>query len=227
MAVGTLNPVDQTPAAQWQGVPEFLALLAYGELAAYYRLAEDAALAPTLAGKAAIARMGAAQFQHFETLREALAARGDDVFQEMTSFQPVLDMFHARTTPSTWLEALVKFYVGEGLAADFYMEIADGLPPEAAVVVKEVLTDRAHAQFVVEPVRQSVLASPKERSRLALWARRLLGEAIAQAQTVLASREELADLLLRSSGNLNRIAQLFDEVTERHQERIRLLGLEG
>lgn len=225
--MGTLRAVDQTPAAaQWHGVPEFLAVLAYGELAAYYRLAEDASLAPTLEGKAAIARMGAAQFQHFETLREAIAARGGDVFQEMTPFRPVLDMFHARTAPNTWLEALVKFYVGEGLAADFYLEIVDGLPPDVAVVVKDVLTDRAHAQFVVDPVREAVLASPKERSRLALWARRLLGEAIAQAQAVLASREELADLLLQSAGDLNGLARLFDEVTERHEERIKLLGLD-
>jgi hypothetical protein len=153
--------VDQTSAvqpdsAQWEGIPEFLSVLAYGELAAFYRLAEDAALAPTLAGKAAIANMAAAQFEHFEALREAVEARGYDVFQEMTPFQPVLDMFHVRTTPNTWLEALVKFYVGEGLAADFYLAIAQGLPEDVAVVVKDVLVDRSRAQFVVEPVRQAV-----------------------------------------------------------------------
>jgi hypothetical protein len=39
--------------------------------------------------------------------------------------------------------------------------------------------------------RQSV-----ERSRLALWSRRLLGEAITQAQYVLAQRDELVDLVV-------------------------------
>ena len=34
------------------------------------------------------------------------------------------DAFHAHTAPRDWLEGLVKAYVGDGLAADFYREIA-------------------------------------------------------------------------------------------------------
>ncbi|MFD5460790.1 ferritin-like fold-containing protein, partial [Streptomyces olivaceus] len=50
-------------------VVDLLGALAYGELAAFERLAEDAKLAPTLADKAELAKMATAEFHHFERLR--------------------------------------------------------------------------------------------------------------------------------------------------------------
>ncbi|WP_270858121.1 ferritin-like fold-containing protein, partial [Streptomyces rochei] len=54
-------------------VVDLLGALAYGELAAFERLAEDAKLAPTLADKAELAKMASAEFHHFERLRDRLA----------------------------------------------------------------------------------------------------------------------------------------------------------
>ena len=113
----------------------------------------------------------------------------------MTKYASALENYHRLTTPSTWLEALVKTYIGDALAADFYLEIADALPDEAADVVRAVLSETGHSQFVVAEVRAAVTASDKQRHRLALWSRRLLGEAITQAQFVLADHDELVDLV--------------------------------
>ena len=55
-------------------VVDLLGALAYGELAAFERLAEDAKLAPTLEDKAELAKMASAEFHHFEQLRDRLAA---------------------------------------------------------------------------------------------------------------------------------------------------------
>src|SRR5258707_1972386 len=55
-------------------VTDLLGALAYGELAAFERLAEDAKLAPTLSDKAELAAMASAEFHHFEQLRDRLAA---------------------------------------------------------------------------------------------------------------------------------------------------------
>src|SRR4051812_50049212 len=51
-------------------VVDLLGALAYGELAAFERLAEDAKLAPTLEDKAELAAMAAAEFHHFQRLRD-------------------------------------------------------------------------------------------------------------------------------------------------------------
>lgn len=137
----------------------------------------------------------------------------------------MLDSYHASTDPSTWLESMVKFYVADGLAADFYTEIAGALPTEVSDVVRDVLAETGRSQFVVDEVRSAVAASRSERDRLTLWGRRLLGEAITQAQFVMAQRDELAELVLAATGDLNGIATLFDRMQERHAARMAELGL--
>ena len=211
--------------ADHPGVDELFALLAYGEVAAFYRLTEEARMAPNLRGRINMASMAAAEMAHYELLRDALAARGVDVVSAMGRYASALENYHQLTTPSTWLEALVKTYVGDALAADFYMEIADVLPDEVADVVRAVLAETGHSQFVVAEVREAVMSSGRQRSRLALWSRRLLGEAITQAQYVLADRDELVDLVLSGPGGLGQVTDFFGRLQRTHDDRMRELGL--
>lgn len=207
------------------GVAELLAVLAYGEISAFYRLAEDARMAPSMQGRVALASMAAAEMNHFETLVHALSERGIDVYSAMDPFVRALDEYHASTNPSTWMETLVKAHIGDGLAADFYREIAHTLDPAVAATVREVLAETGHSEFVVHEVSTRVKASSQDKARLMLWGRRLLGEAITQAQYVLAQREGLTDLVITASGDLNGVAALFDRMQEQHAERMKVLGL--
>jgi len=207
------------------GVNKLFALLAYGEVAAFYRLTDEARMAPNMRGRIAMASMAAAEMGHYEMLRDALSARGIDVEKAMTGYVSALENYHRLTTPSTWLEALVKTYIGDALAADFYREIADALPDEVAGVVRSVLAETGHSQFVVAEVRTAVASSGKQRNRLTLWARRLLGEAITQAQYVLAEHDELTDLVVSGTGGLGRITDFFDGLQRTHAERMAELAL--
>jgi hypothetical protein len=92
-------------------------------------------------------------------------------------------------------------------------------------VVRSVLSETGHSQFVVAEVRAAVAASGRQRNRLTLWARRLLGEAITQAQYVLADHDELADLVVSGTGGLGHITEFFDRLQRTHAERMRELGL--
>src|SRR5947209_13418218 len=107
-----------------QAVVDLLGVLAYGELTAFERLAEDARWAPSIADKVALAEMAAAEFAHFRTLRERLDKMGVDAEVAMRPFVAPLDAFHDATAPSAWLESVVKAYVGDGFAAGFYREVA-------------------------------------------------------------------------------------------------------
>lgn len=219
------KPVNPGVSADHPGVTELFALLAYGEVAAFYRLTDEARMAPNLAGRINMASMAAAEMNHYELLRDALERRGVDVVPAMTRYASALENYHRLTTPSTWLEALVKTYIGDALAADFYLEIADALPGEAADVVRAVLSETGHSQFVVAEVKAAVTASDRQRHRLALWSRRLLGEAITQAQFVLADRDELVDLVMSSSGGLSQLTEFFDRLQHTHSSRMHELGL--
>ncbi|WP_176358108.1 ferritin-like fold-containing protein [Mycobacterium persicum] len=211
--------------ADHPGVNELFALLAYGEVAAFYRLTDEARMAPNLQGRISMASIAAAEMAHYELLRDALERRGVDVVPAMSKYVSALENYHRLTMPSTWLEALVKTYVGDALAADLYLQIADGLPDEVADVVRAALAETGHSQFVVAEVRAAVTASGKQRSRLALWSRRLLGEAITQAQLLLADHDELVDLVVAGSGGLGQLSAFFERLQQTHDQRMRELGL--
>ncbi|MGB6209436.1 ferritin-like fold-containing protein [Mycobacterium sp.] len=228
----SLSGADQLPdppparvSADHPGVNELFAVLAYGEVAAFYRLTEEARMAPDLRGRISMASMAAAEMGHYELLHDALERRGVDVVSAISRYASALDGYHRLTTPSTWLEALVKTYVGDSLAADFYLQIADTLPDEAADVVRATMSETGHSQFVVAEVRAAVTKSARQRSRLALWSRRLLGEAITQAQYVLAEHDELVDLVVSRTDGLTQLSEIFDRLQRTHDDRMRELGL--
>ncbi|HEX7425969.1 MAG TPA: ferritin-like fold-containing protein, partial [Mycobacterium sp.] len=99
------------------------------------------------------------------------------------------------------------------------------LSDEVAGVVRAVLAETGHSQFVVGEVRAAVTGSQKQRHRLALWSRRLLGEAITQAQFVLADHDELVDLVVSGTGGLGQLTEFFDRLQRTHSTRMHELGL--
>src|SRR4051812_27311605 len=149
---------------------DLLGVLAYGELTAFERLASDGRLAPTIADKAALATMAAAEFAHFTQLRDHLSKLGVDPEDAMAPFVRPLDEFHDTTDPSDWLEGLIKAYVGDGLATDFYREVAAFVRDEdTRGLVLHVLADTGQADFAVSRVREAITDDPALAGRLALW----------------------------------------------------------
>ncbi len=211
------------------GVLELLGLLAYGEISACERLAEDAKMAPDLRNKVEIAAMASAEFGHFEKLRDHLVVLGEDPFEVMLPFAATFERFHHQTTPSDWLEGLVKAYVGDGLAADFYREIAAYLDPETRALVLDTLSGTGHSEFVVDAIRGAIEQDHRVGGRLALWGRRLMGEALSQAQMVVAERDALSAVLVggvdHPGMDLAGIGRMFTRLTEAHAARMEKLGL--
>jgi rubrerythrin len=221
----TLERENRVTEVDTRAVVDLLGALAYAELTAFDRLAEDARLAPSLEGRAALAGMAVAEMGHFQRLRERLVELGADPTGAMTPFVRALDTFHESTRPSTWLEGLVKAYVGDGLASDFYREIAAFLPEPDRALVLEVLADTGHADFAVREVRAAIRADRKVAGRLALWGRRLVGEAISQSQAVIAEHDELAQLIVAGTGDFTGLGRLIERITTAHTERMKTLGL--
>lgn len=210
-------------------VVDLLAVLAYGELSAFERLAADAAMAPSIDDKDALAGMATAEYRHFCLLRDRLDELGVDPQEAMEPFRRALDDFHAQTAPSTWLEGLVKAYVGDGIGTDFYREISAFVDPHTRELVVSVCADLGNSTFIVDRVRTAIAADPRIAGRLALWGRRLVGEALSQAQRVAAERDALSTLLVggvdRPGTDLAEIGRMLARLTENHARRMAALGL--
>lgn len=210
------------------GVVDLLGALACAELTAFLRMAQDAAtLAPTLTDRARLGEVAVTEFGHFRLLRDRLVELGADPDEAMAPFAAAVDAWHDQTEPADWLEALVKAHVGLGIALDFYRAAADYVDPSVKPLVEEVVADQSRADFAVERVRAAVTADPARAGRLALWARRLVGEALSQAQQVVAARPELAGLLAEALAGAERsdVSALFAQLQEEHGKRMAALGL--
>ena len=227
----TASPEDQPgeDAAYRAAVVDLLGALAYGELTAFSRLAADADLAPTQPYKAALAGLAVAEFHHYEALTACLRGMGVDPEEAMAPFIGPIDAFHDRTRPTGWLEGLVKAYVGDGIATDFYREISAYVDPATQALVRSVLQDVGQAEFAVRAVREAIAADPRIAGRLALWGRRLVGEALSQAQRVAVERDALASLLVgghnRPGADLAELGRMFARLTDEHTRRMDRLGL--
>ncbi|TAL21699.1 MAG: hydroxylase [Frankiales bacterium] len=211
-----------------QATVDLLGVLAYGELTAFERLASDARLAPSISDKHALASMAAAEYDHYRRLYDHMLAESIDPEQAMAPFVGPLDAFHDSTPPNDWLEGIIKAYVGDGLATDFYREVAAFVTDAATRgLILETLADTGQASFAVAKVREATKADPAVAGRLALWARRLVGEALIQAQRVAVERDALTELLVGGSGDLAGIARLLTRLTDSHTERMASLGLQA
>ena len=109
--------------------------------------------------------------------------------------------------------------------------VAAFVDPDTRALVHQVLADEGHADFVIEKVRAAIAADPRVAGRLALWGRRLVGEALSQAQRVAADRDALTHLLTgtvdRPGMDLAAISRMFSRLVENHTRRMTTLGLQA
>lgn len=211
-------------SAHQEATIDLLGVLAYGELQAFERLSQDALLSPDLAGREAVTQMAIGEYGHYKILAEGLRARGADPMAAMRPFVAPIENFHKSTAPADYPEALVKIYVGDGIAADFYREVGQFVDEDSRVLVDEVCADLGHSVFVVPTVRKMISEDKTLASRLSLWGRRLVGEALSQSQRVAAEREAMGELLVGST-DLAELGRMFARLTDAHAARMRELGL--
>ena len=228
---GTTGEVAFEDDAYTAAVVDLLGVIAYGELTAFERLVDDAKLAPSLGDKMELTTMAVAEFGHVAPLLDRIAALGGDPVAAMQPFEKPFDEFHAHTKPRDWLEGLVKAYVGDGLAADFYREVAAFLDRGTRDLVIDSLEESGQSRFVIDRVRAAIEADHRVGGRLALWGRRLMGEALSQAQRVAADRDALTALLAggidRPGMDLAALSRMFARLTENHTKRMDELGLDS
>ncbi|WP_019136474.1 ferritin-like fold-containing protein [Cellulomonas massiliensis] len=223
---------------------DLLALVAQLEHTAFARMAADSALAPTLEQRLELSRLAAEAVSRRDRVLARVQELGGDPVTALRQYDDVLDEFDARTQPSTWWERLLKVYVGYGVADDFCRLAAEALDPQSRELVLAVLDDASHAELAVAELDAAGSQDGALSSRLALWGRRIVGEALSVVQGLLSQRPPLARLVQRAqqaraqsadadapaapTGDGSAAvegAKVFGELTAQHTRRMSRLGL--
>ena len=206
-------------------VVDLLGMLAYAELLAFDRMAGDAALAPDIRRRAILSEMAAVEISNHRRVSDRLAEHGAQPEIAMAPFRAALDSYHSQTQPGDWLEALTKAYVGDSIADDFAREVARGLDQPDRDLVIEVLHESRYADFAAAEIRQALIEDQSQTHRLSMWARRLVGEALSQAQRVAAERPAFAELLANAGDEEQDVAAMLKRLTTAHTTRMAAIGL--
>lgn len=213
-----------------EGTVELLGAIAYGTISGFTRMAADSEMARDLRLKRALAGMAVKEFTNHELISERIVQLGEDPVAAMAPFEDAFESYHARTRPRNLLEGMVKAYIGDGIANDFFVEIARYVDPASREVVQRASSDGKAVDTIVSAVRAGIREDPRRGGPLALWGRRLMGEALTQGQVVAAQREALSELVLglshdRPGATLEEVGQLMQRLTDRHELRMARLGL--
>ena len=207
------------PIADPSTTIELLGLAAQVEHTQFTRLAAYSRVAPGTAQRMALARCAAQRLDACERLLTRITELGGDADAAMAAFSHVLDGFDPRTASTSWAERLLVPYLGYGVADDFCRMAADGLDDESRALLQEVLTDSMPADLALAELDDVTAHDHVLGARLALWGRRLVGEALTVVQSVLESKPGMEHLLGVQRG------ALYGKLTAEHARRMGRLRL--
>ena len=203
---------------------QLIGLLACGEVFGFHTMADAASRSESFGQTVTLMEMAVAHADGYRRTRQRLLDDGVAADAVIESHAPPLANYFARTHPSDEFEALLKAYVGTGIAADFVREMAASLDSETRDFVFDVLS-RPRADEVVVPRLRAVMAQDQASAGpMALWGRRLMGEALSQAQRVAADRPDLVTLIV-GPDDLAGFQQMIARMTASHSDRMKALGL--
>lgn len=199
------------------GAVEYLARAAYVQLTLFEDCSRAVAIAPSTAAKEVLARTAGIAIDKHRALVAELERRGADVALEMERHRAVIDRFQRLTQGQDWYEAALTCYLAGGFLDDLFLALADGLPGELPAHIREILARSADDAFVVL-FTAAMNDNPRLPSRLALWGRRILGDALLVARDALVFSEDLVK-------DEQRIEPAFSELVAQHTRRMDVLGL--
>ncbi|WP_062242128.1 ferritin-like fold-containing protein [Brevibacterium epidermidis] len=194
-----------------------LALLAFGELTGFERMATNATTAADLDDKVILARLASQSFANFEQLSQHIDQMGQDVIELCQHFEPTFSTLAERTRPRDWYESLMKGFVFDGIMNDFYRTAVDELAEPGYSLAIAILDDTRASEYARNRLTSEVAVDTQLASRLALWGRKLVAETLGRARSL------LTDPFLGLDEDL--VVELIPAVTSNHSKRMSALGL--
>lgn len=192
----------------------FLGQAAYVQLEIFEGLARAVLAAPSVTDKELLSEASSRALKKQQALVEVIREAGLDPADVMAPFAPAIDAFKATTTGNDWWELLVSSYVTSGILDEFFTGLAAGLSAPYAKHVVAILSEPGATDDLAQIVGAGIEADPMLQNRLALWARRLVGDTLLVARSA-----------LRGEKDIDHVEPVFTELIAGHSRRLDALGL--
>jgi len=187
---------------------------AYAALAEFERLTALLPLAPGLADRMAVAEVIAQRYARYRELLERAGAAGDPQ-PAMAAAAPAIEDALRRVESEDWWQALAAAVFGGALTEELFEimlgDQAGAAEPEQDGAASAGVEAKAADAWAAQRLRAALAEDPVLAARIAMWGRRLVGEAI---------------VLAREFGG-ERYPELADRLAASHARRLEDFGLAG
>lgn len=198
-------------------IDTYLGQAAYLQLGYFETLSELIALTPELSKKEALSRAAGAALTKHEALVALIRDRGDDPTELMLPFREQLDAFRRATHGVRPQETMLSVHITAGMLDDFYLALSASYGDTGRRVAR-ILREDNDRQAIVEMVTETIASDAEWRSLLALWGRRLVGDALLVARAALRPSRLDAE-------EEERVEPVFTELMSAHARRMDAMGL--
>ncbi|PYG00555.1 tRNA-(MS[2]IO[6]A)-hydroxylase (MiaE)-like [Georgenia satyanarayanai] len=215
------SPEPSVPALDRpEQVVTVLGLVAASRVTAFDWLAADALHAPRTQARVAVTRLASGQLGAYDTLARSAEEHGGVLTDAAAPYLELLDGIGQRTRSDDWWERVVRTVVAGGMVRDLARVVGERLPEPVRDVVAGALAGQGLTGLVAAEVAQATAGDQALSARLALWGRRVAGEALGAVQPVLDVVE------LAGAVDLSALAApAVGTVSADHARRMQRLGL--
>lgn len=195
----------------------FLGQAAYIQLSIFEDLSRLVAVAPTIEAKDALSRASAISLDRYRGLTDEIRRTGGEPSAAMAPYTAGVDFFQRVTQGADFYESLMTSHITAGILDDFFARLALGLAAGDSARIR-LLYAPTHEPLLAEQLRIGIDADQHHAARLAMWGRRLVGDAMLVARSALATPPA-------SQKDEARIEPVFTELIAAHTRRMDALGL--
>lgn len=200
------------------GMLEFLGLVAYLKLELYTQGTRAVVGAPSLQAKSVLAEVASGALKNQQFFAEELRRRGHDPHSAMEPFTPLIDRYLERIASSDWHQHVLSVYLVSGLFDGFFASLAKGINDPFAAKAIEILNDGFYRDHLRDLLASEIATNPGLSDKLALWGRRLVGDTLIVARSVLLLSEHRTYVA-------SEVEPVFTELIADHIRRMDGLGL--
>lgn len=197
-----------------------LGLVAASRLTAFDWLAEDAAHAPRPETREALALLATRQLGRYPDLVAAAEEHDGVLSRAAEPYLELLDGIGRRTRSADWWERMVRTVVAGGMVRDLARLVSQQLAGPAKEVTEAALAGQGLTGLVAAEVSRATVDDERLAARLALWGRRVAGEALGAVQPVLGVVESAGGADLTELA-----APALGTISAGHARRMERLGL--
>jgi hypothetical protein len=198
----------------------YLGQAAYLQLVSFQALSSVITADPSLADKQRLAAPAASALEKYEAFTTEIHRRDGDPLEVMAPFTRGAERLYALVQGADWIETLLAVLVTSGLLEDFFIRVSGGLPADLGLRSEQILlTRRKGDDGVLEVLRSEIERDSELTSRLAVWGRRLVGDTLLIARSVLRGYDRL------EASEEREIEPIFTELIADHTRRMDSLGL--